>query len=625
MRTVRRLLAVAASGTVAGVFALGAAGPSSAATPHVMSTVPQASAARAAAQWLAGQFGPSGFIPVPGGSNPDYSSTAQSVLALAAGNVDPVLAHQALSFLAANVGKVVPQPGGADGPGQLAILILDATALGENPRQFGGYDLVARLLATQQTSGPDAGLFGTEDQVTNFSAGTFQQGLALAALAGAGVQGTAPVESAVSWLVGQQCPDGGWTGPDTTANACNGDPANFAGPDTNSTALAIDGLAAQGSMAADVRAKALGFLTAVQNPDAGWPFFPGSAAAPQASDPDSTALVIQSFIAVGVSPDDPGLAKGADRPVSTLLTFQQTSGADRGAFGFSPAPSPANVIATYQAIPTLAGVVFPFGPSGGSYWLTGADGGIFAFGHAGYFGSLPGLGIGVSDIRAIVGTADGGGYWLTGADGGVFGFGDAPFLGSLPGLGVNVADIVATVATDDGGGYWMIGADGGVFAFGDAGFVGSLPGIGVHVANIVGAVPTADGGGYWLVGSDGGVFAFGDAGFVGSLPALGITTSDIVGITPTADGAGYWIAGADGGVFAFGDADFVGSLPGLGVVVSDVVGIAPTADAGGYYLASRSGGVFAFGDAVFSGSAATAGATDIVGIAVSPVRQGLAG
>ncbi len=624
MRSLRRLLASAACGTALGAFALGVAGPSSAATPHTASTVPQNSAARAAAQWLAGQFGPSGFIPVSGGSNPDYSSTAQSVLALAAANVDPALAHQALSFLAANADAYVIQSG-ADGPGQLAILILDTTALGQNPRQFGGNDLVARLLATQQTAGPDAGLFGSAAQVTNFAAGTFPQGLALAALAGAGIVGTPQIHSAVSWLLGQQCSDGGWTGPDITANPCNGDPANFAGPDTNSTALALEGLAAQGSLAADVGAKAVGYLTAVQNPDAGWPFFPSAPGTPQASDPDSTALVLQGLLAAGVSPADPALAQGTDRPVSTLLSFQQSSGADRGAFGFSPAPSPANLIATYQAVPTLAGLVLPFGPAGGSYWLSGSDGGLFAYGHAGFFGSLPGLGIGVNDIRAIVGTADGGGYWLTGADGGVFGFGDAPFLGSLPGLGVHVDDVVATVATGDGGGYWMIGADGGVFAFGDAGFVGSLPGIGVHVANIVGAVPTADGGGYWLVGADGGVFAFGDAGFVGSLPALGIHTDDVVGITPTADGRGYWVAGADGGVFAFGDAGFVGSLPGLGIAVSDVVGIAPTADAGGYYLASRSGGVFAFGDAIYSGSAAAAGATNIVGIAVSPARPGLAG
>ena len=32
------------------------------------------------------------------------------------------------------------------------------------------------------------------------------------------------------------------------------------------------------------------------------------------------------------------------------------------------------------------------------------------------------------------------GYWLTGPDGGIFAFGDAPFDGSLPGIGVKVKE-----------------------------------------------------------------------------------------------------------------------------------------------------------------------------------------
>jgi hypothetical protein len=74
-------------------------------------------------------------------------------------------------------------------------------------------------------------------------------------------------------------------------------------------------------------------------------------------------------------------------------------------------------------------------------WIVGIDGGVFApdvdqgafaeqIPAAPFFGSLPG--IGVSPIAPIVGiaaTPDGGGYWLLGADGGVFAFGDAGFFG----------------------------------------------------------------------------------------------------------------------------------------------------------------------------------------------------
>ena len=45
----------------------------------------------------------------------------------------------------------------------------------------------------------------------------------------------------------------------------------------------------------------------------------------------------------------------------------------------------------------------------------------------------------------IVHTADTRGYWLLGSDGGIFTFGDAPFYGSLPGVGVHVTNIVGAV------------------------------------------------------------------------------------------------------------------------------------------------------------------------------------
>jgi subtilase family serine protease len=282
-------------------------------------------------------------------------------------------------------------------------------------------------------------------------------------------------------------------------------------------------------------------------------------------------------------------------------------------------PSCITLSLSGMSVPTIAdltGTVFavakPFLPPppppppppapGVGYWMVGSDGGVFGFGDAGFVGSLPGIGVKVSDIVGMVPTADGKGYWMVGSDGGVFGFGDAGYVGSLPGLGIKVSDIVGIVPTADGKGYWMVGRDGGVFGFGDAGFVGSLPGIGVGVSDIVALVATADGKGYWMVGRDGGVFGFGDAGFVGSLPGIGVKVSDIVGMVPTADGNGYWMVGSDGGVFGFGDAGFVGSLPGIGVRVSNIVGIVPTADGNGYWMVGSDGGVFGFGDAGFVGS-----------------------
>ena len=65
------------------------------------------------------------------------------------------------------------------------------------------------------------------------------------------------------------------------------------------------------------------------------------------------------------------------------------------------------------------------------------------------------------------------GYWLASADGGVFAEGGAGYYGSLGSLQLN-GPIVAMAATPDGRGYWLAAMDGGVFAFGDAGFYGSM-------------------------------------------------------------------------------------------------------------------------------------------------------
>ncbi|HEY4929328.1 MAG TPA: prenyltransferase/squalene oxidase repeat-containing protein [Acidimicrobiales bacterium] len=399
--------------------------------------LPQQAAARQAAQWLVTQFNAQGFIPVTsGGSQANLSATVQSVLSLSAANVDPTLAHQALGYLETNVDAFVVQQG-VDGPGQLALLILDAEALGVSPTDFGGADLVTRLLATEQTTGLDAGLFGTENQATNYSAGGYQQGLALAALAAAGVTGQSQVSTAIAWLVQAQCPDGGWTTPDNTNNACSGTPANFAGPDTNSTALAIQGLAAQGALTSSVSTSALRFLETGQDSDGGWSYFSNTSATPGITDPDSTALVIQSLVALGVSPTSTPFVKRSSNPVSALLSFQLTSGNGAGAFFFPPGPSGADLLATYQAVPALAGLAFGFGPSGRSYWEVASDGGIFNYGSgAGFFGSMGGTALN-KPIVGIAASPDGQGYWEVASDGGVFAFGDAGFSGSAGSLPLN--------------------------------------------------------------------------------------------------------------------------------------------------------------------------------------------
>ena len=157
------------------------------------------------------------------------------------------------------------------------------------------------------------------------------------------------------------------------------------------------------------------------------------------------------------------------------------------------------------------------------YYLYDQFGDLGNFGNDGYLNYLPGPSY-FSLNRPIVGmatTPDGGGYWMTGGDGGVFAVGDAGFYGSTGNIHLN-KPVVGMAATPDGKGYWFVASDGGIFTFGDAKFYGSTGA--VHLTRpVTGMLPSPDGRGYFLVADDGGVFAFGDAQFEGSAGGLGLT------------------------------------------------------------------------------------------------------
>ena len=100
------------------------------------------------------------------------------------------------------------------------------------------------------------------------------------------------------------------------------------------------------------------------------------------------------------------------------------------------------------------------------------------------------------------------------ADGGIFNYGDAGFFGSSGSLKLN-KPIVGMAADATGNGYWLVASDGGIFNYGDAGFFGSAGSLKLNKPVVgIAADPTAKG--YWLVASDGGIFNYGDAGFSGS-------------------------------------------------------------------------------------------------------------
>jgi Cu/Zn superoxide dismutase len=247
----------------------------------------------------------------------------------------------------------------------------------------------------------------------------------------------------------------------------------------------------------------------------------------------------------GHAGDNPSLFARADKTVSATFntdgyTVQQLLAADVAVvvhagpdnFANIPAdrysvtaggtPPDATTLATGDAGGRIAcGVVRSVGAG---YWTATADGGVFAHGGTGFFGSVASLRL-RQPIVGVAATPTGGGYWLVARDGGVFALGDATFYGGAAGLPLN-APIVAILPTPSGRGYVLVAADGGVFTYGDAEFHGSAAGTPLN-APIVAARLSDTGGGYYLAAVDGGVFTYGDAWFRGA--AGGLAGAPVIG------------------------------------------------------------------------------------------------
>lgn len=340
-------LAVAAAGTAF-------AAPVSAA-PAVNPPAASTAVADQGAAYLADLINSSGFIANSSGAA-NLGGTGQAILALHAAGVGGTKANLAATYFAAHIATYLG--GGTattDDPGRLAYAILVAAATGSNPTAYGtpATDLVSRLLATQNTytkdGAADAGLFGAADPTYD---GTTRQGLALAALHAAGITNAA----GNTWLVDQQCADGGWMAyrADTTTACTPPDPTNYSGEDTNDTAYAIEGLVAQG---VTPPVDPLPFLHAIQSSDGGFGYYGGSA------DPDSDALVLQALAALGADAAGTSWTKGSATPYTALASFQLSCAtATPGAF-FYPGSKAASLLATLQAVPGAAAAPFPLSAS----------------------------------------------------------------------------------------------------------------------------------------------------------------------------------------------------------------------------------------------------------------------
>lgn len=284
----------------------------------------QTDAVDSAITWIKRQLQPDGsFTP---GFGPPASITLDAVLAGVAAGEDVSQwgeGSSPLEYLATVADEYAVD---ASSTGKLLVGVL---AAGQDPSSFGDLDLRSQITSYLNI---DTGIMG--DTATAQSWGI----LGLAALGG-GVPSTA-----VGALKALQQSDGGWeSGPGW-------------GTDSNTTAIAVQALAAAGVPSLDQSIQdAVAYLKAQQSPTAGFAY---SSAWGTEADANSTANGTQGLLAADENPQGPDWVIAGRTPLDDLLAFQITAGAEAGAFEWK-AGQGASLLATVQAVPALVGKTFP--------------------------------------------------------------------------------------------------------------------------------------------------------------------------------------------------------------------------------------------------------------------------
>ena len=322
-----------AAAAVAALITTGIATSAAAASSTPTTTSP----AKAAGGWLARQLTGSNHdhfaVTFSGKAYPDAGETADGVLAMDAAHVAQKAAARATKWLAADAKDYATGSGYTPGhyyPGNLAKLLLVASAQHADIHRFGGLDLVKELRATEQPTGVFA---NTGDQ--QYGSSTVAQSLALIALSHSRSYYTWPDARSIAWLVGQQCGDGGFSSvnQDKPAATCS---------DVDATAYAAQALYTVHSNAVG---RALHWLLTHQNRDGGF----GLANGKPSSNANSTALAVQALDAAGY---------GYASPLKWLKAHQlgcSASASHRGAVKFQSAYDHDSAVrATTQAGQALA-------------------------------------------------------------------------------------------------------------------------------------------------------------------------------------------------------------------------------------------------------------------------------
>lgn len=248
---------------------------------------PSAEAAQSdrAAFWLLAQQNPDGGFGADAERESGAEMTCWGMLGLAAAGINPHDAakggHSAVDFLRRHLDEV-------KSPGDHARTILALEASGANPRDFGGQNLIARLLAKRRSNGSYEGW-------PNSTA------FAVIALRAAGATGS--LEQTLAWLRKVQNDDGGW-----------GDvPGSPSTPD--GTGAVLQALS-PGSKASK---RGLSYLRGMQRKGGGFPLTAGGPVNTQ-----STSWAVQGIVAAGGDPDD--FRRGGASALDYIAARQEPDG-----------------------------------------------------------------------------------------------------------------------------------------------------------------------------------------------------------------------------------------------------------------------------------------------------------
>jgi hypothetical protein len=280
--------------------------------------------------WLHAQQNADGGF---GSPESTIGTTADVMLAAAATGADPLAWSQdgktPYTYLLANAASI-------HAVGDMGKSILALIAVGKNPRQLDGTDLIQRLEATLDGNGA----YGDSGMIND-------QAYAMLALASA--QRPVP-DAAIRYLLERQIEDGTWS--------WNGDTTAGAG-DNNTAAFAMLALLAAGVPADHPQvAKTLDHFRGQQNADGGFPYVSPSPYGTD-SDSNSTAVVMWAIAAAGQDPaGDAWKYQGQDgkSPLDRLRAFQN----EDGAFRWQDAVPDDNMLSTVQAPVALELKTLPF-------------------------------------------------------------------------------------------------------------------------------------------------------------------------------------------------------------------------------------------------------------------------